>query len=80
MLTFWYSWVKTVKDGSYQNIKKYYYRKDFITLDDESRLTVNQKDYSPHEKTCCMPISANNKDADQTAHLRSLISTFVFAA
>ena len=30
-----------------------------------------------HEKTCFMPC-ANNKDADQPAHLRSLFSVFVF--
>ena len=29
-----------------------------------------------HEKTCLMP-NANNKGADQHAHLRSLVSTFV---
>ena len=33
--------------------------------------------YEPHhEKTCYMPY-ANNKGADQPAHPRSLISTFV---
>ena len=33
--------------------------------------------YEPgHEKMCLMPY-ANNKDADQPAHLRSLISAFV---
>ena len=32
-----------------------------------------------HAKTCFMPY-ANNKGADQPAHPRSLISTFVFAA
>ena len=32
-----------------------------------------------HAKMCLMPY-ANNKGADQAAHPRSLISTFVFAA
>ena len=33
--------------------------------------------YEPrHEKTCLMPY-ANDKDADQPVHLRSLISAFV---
>ena len=32
-----------------------------------------------HEKICFMPY-ANNKDADQPAHLRSLISAFLFDA
>ena len=32
-----------------------------------------------HDKICHMPY-ANNTGADQTAHPRSLISTFIFAA
>ena len=35
-----------------------------------------QKNEPCHEKTCFMPY-ANNKGADQPAHLRSLISAFV---
>ena len=51
--------------------------KILAVVDSEKFFLRRQIQYEPHlEKTCLMP-HVNNKGADQPAHLRNLISTFV---
>ena len=47
-----------------------------LVKQDEIQCRSSLSSVPGHAKTCLMPY-ANNKDADQPAHPRSLISTFV---